>query len=425
MPEPNEKLIMQAGMMLPQSLVRSNTPMIPVSNNQEQNQVNKPKFSGVRALSKRMSTAFDRLTGKMDPEKGLQKSDTKALGSLLLELEIVNNNLKSIAEEVRLTARKKQELADKEKELLEEEEKKVTGLAASFRDFRRKFGAFAAIISGKAFLEGDTEKGFENAGLAVTAFLPEIIKVVSTVVMARLLLSGRGSVVTRGMGSGKANLLPQLLLGGGLLSAGAALGSQGDSDQRRFELQKREALPNILTVNDVRRFRNTTKRFDDIMTNTLNKKLPNQTQILQETEEEVKLPPGPKDFVSNIFNRDGSDDLLDTNETKDDTELGSNTDIENLSKVEVQTLKALQELQDSEDFQNELKLLKENDPETANDVLRILNLLDNNEDNDQAFVPDFSSGVAPGTSEVFINPEYASNSKIAFILEYDGSTLLS
>ena len=69
--------------------------------------------------------------------------------------------------------------------------------------------------------------------------------------------------------------------------------------------------------------------------------------------------------------------------------------------------------------------MRENDPETANEVLRILNLLNNNGDNDQAFVPDFSSGVAPGTSDIFINPEYASNSKIAFILEYDGSTLLS
>ena len=424
MPEPNEKLIMQGGMMLPQSLVRSNTPMFPV-NNQEKTEVNKPKFSGVRALSKRMSTAFDRLTGKMDPEKGLQKSDTKALGSLLLELEIVNNNLKSIAEEVRLSGRKKQELADKEEEILKEEEKKVTGLAASFRDFRRKFGAFAAIISGKAFLEGDTGKGFENAGIAVTAFLPEIIKVVSTVVMARLLLSGRGGVAARGMSGGRASLLPQLLLGGGLLGAGAALGSGGDSEQRRFELQKRESLPNILTRNDVRRFRNTTKRFDNILINTLNKKLPNQRQILQETEEEIESPPGPKELINNLFNRKESDDSLDfeeNNEVKNDTEL----DIDNLSGVELQTLKILQEMKDSEEFKKEIELLKKTDPETAEDVLRILNLLsDSAEDNDQAFVPDFSSGVAPGTSDIFINPEYASNSKIAFILEYDGSTLLS
>jgi len=421
MPEPNEKLIMQGGMMLPQSLVRSNTPMFPV-NNQEKTQVNKPKFSGVRALSKRMSTAFDRLTGKMDPEKGLQKSDTKALGSLLLELEIVNNNLKSIAEEVRLTSRKKQELADKEKELLEEEEKKVTGLAASFRDFRRKFGAFAAIISGKAFLEGDTGKGFENAGIAVTAFLPEIIKVVSTVVMARLLLSGRGGVAARSMSGGRASLLPQLLLGGGLLGAGAALGSGGDSEQRRFELQKREALPNILTRNDVRRFRNTTRRFDNILTNSLNKKLPNQRQVLQETEEEIESPPGPLELVKNLFNQDSEEEIDSTN-----TDLKiDGFDIENLSRQEIETLKMLSELKDTEEFNKELKLLKENDPETAEDVLRILNLLsESNDDNDQAFVPDFSSGVAPGSSEIFINPEYASNSKIAFILEYDGSTLLS
>ena len=82
-------------------------------------------------------------------------------------------------------------------------------------------------------------------------------------------------------------------------------------------------------------------------------------------------------------------------------------------------------MRDSEEFKKEIELLKKTDPETAEDVLRILNLLGSNENDDQAFVPDFSSGVAPGSSQMFINPEYASNSKIAFILEYDGSTLLS
>ena len=98
------------------------------------------------------------------------------------------------------------------------------------------------------------------------------------------------------------------------------------------------------------------------MTNTLNKKLPNQRQILQETEEEIESPPGPKELIGNLFKRENTDDSLEeknNNETKDSAEL----DIVNLSGVELETLKSLQEIQDSEEFKREIELLKKNDPE--------------------------------------------------------------
>ena len=243
-----------------------------------------------------MATAFDKLQEKVDVDKGLQKKDTIALGKLLLEIELVNNNLKNISNEVLKSNRKVQELAEKEEEILEEEGKKLTGLAASFNNLRRQFGAFAGLVSAKEFLEGDTSSGLQNAGIAVTAFLPEIIKVVSTVVMARMLLGGRGSAAVAS--GGKGNLLSQLLVGGGLLTTGAILGSGGDSDQRRFELQKRQFLPNLLTKNDVGRFRATTTRFDNILDGTTRPIIKNTPTTLSE---DVEMPAGPLELTGNLF----------------------------------------------------------------------------------------------------------------------------
>ena len=70
-----------------------------------------------------MANAFDKMQEKVDVDKGLQKKDTIALGKLLLEIELVNNNLQNIANEVLKSNRKVSELADKEEEILEEEGK--------------------------------------------------------------------------------------------------------------------------------------------------------------------------------------------------------------------------------------------------------------------------------------------------------------
>ena len=99
MAESNQKLVMQGGMMLPENLVRSNTPMIPSRENKQNNEniTKNPKFSGVVPLSRRMANAFDRMQEKVDVDKGWQKKYTIALCKLLLEIELVNNNLKNIA----------------------------------------------------------------------------------------------------------------------------------------------------------------------------------------------------------------------------------------------------------------------------------------------------------------------------------------
>tara|TARA_B000000557_G_scaffold111741_1_gene90673 strand:+ start:178 stop:1434 length:1257 start_codon:yes stop_codon:yes gene_type:complete len=413
MAESNQKLVMQGGMMLPENLVRSNTPMLPAGENKQNNEniTKTPKFSGVVPLSRRMANAFDRMQEKVDVDKGLQKKDTIALGKLLLEIELVNNNLKNIASEVLKSNRKVKELADKEEEILEDEGKKLTGLAASFQNLRRQFGAFAGLVSAKEFLEGDTGSGLENAGIAVTAFLPEIIKVVSTVVMARFLLGGRGGASTVASG-GRGNLLSQLLVGGGLLTTGAILGSRGDSDQRRFELQKRQILPNLLTKNDVGRFRATTTRFDSILDGT-QRPIINQ-EVASTIDDDVEMPDGPKDLVSNFFNR--------SEEKGDELELESNveggevteevgTDTANIFDFNPKEVTSL--------FQ-ESDMMFTNDESFLSNISG-LNLFDIGGEEDENIDQNntvFSPGTSPGSSFITVNPEYENIVKIPFILQY-------
>jgi hypothetical protein len=415
MAEANQKLVMQGGMMLPENLVRSNTPMIPSRENKQKNEVitKDPTFSGVVPLSRRMATAFDKLQEKVDVDKGLQKRDTVALGKLLLEIELVNNNLKNIANEVLKSNKKVTELAEKEEEILEEEGKKLTGLAASFQNLRRQFGAFAGLVSAKEFLEGDTASGLENAGIAITAFLPEIIKVVSTVVMARMLLGGRGGgagVATMGKG----NLLSQLLVGGGLLTTGAILGSQGDSDQRRFELQKRQFLPNLLTKNDVGRFRATTTRFDNILDGTnrpvIKNNFPNQIS------DDVEMPAGPMEIAGNVFEN------VKERFFKDDKEENDEVIEETSEKVDKNLISALPTDNKTLFEESDMLLGSALDFDLGN-MSGLTNIFTGGEDdevgdmnNDIAFNP----GTSPGSSFIHVNPEYENIIKIPFALQYGG-----
>ena len=57
--QPNPRMIMRGGMMLPEDMVRSNTPFIPTR--EQQNQTATSAKVGVKPLSQRMSEAYDRM----------------------------------------------------------------------------------------------------------------------------------------------------------------------------------------------------------------------------------------------------------------------------------------------------------------------------------------------------------------------------
>ena len=390
---------MRGGMMIPDSFVTPQTSMIP--SRKEEASKTEAKPVGVQPLSKRMNVAYDKFVNKVEPEKGVQGKDVVALGRLLLEIEQVKNNLQSIAQEVQTSSRKKKELDEKEVDLLEKEEDKLTALGASFRGFRRRLAGVSALLAGKQFLEGDISGGVQAATVAVGALLPEIVKITSGLVLGGLIRGGgRGVAAPRG---GRGGLLPLLLAGGGLLGAGSFLGSRGGGDQRRFELTKRQALPQLLSRNDVRRFRLTTNRFDNLVSNVNNNKLNiTNSAFTAGMQDETELPDDPtvgstanffEDFASGLFGgeSEGSDLELSVDEEK----LSSLSDIT------------------SED----LAFLGDDSGEDVN----IFNFDEGDGNNEQ---PTRVPTQVASSSNVTVDPEFSDNSKISYIIQYGGGAVV-
>lgn len=431
--QPNPRMIMRGGMMLPEDMVRSNTPFIPTR--EQQNQTATSAKVGVKPLSQRMSEAYDRMKNNEKKENNkISRKDTVLLGKLVLEIEQVKNNLNSIENEFRSTFRKKAELDKEENELLEEEKERLTILGASFRGFRRRLGAITALLAGKQFLEGDLQGGFQNTAIALTSFLPDIIRIVSGVVLGRMLLGGRGMGAARGVatGGGRGGLLPMLLAGGGLLAAGTALGSRGSGDQRRLELTRRQAIPQLLSRNDVRRFRASSARFDDILTGISDKKNIRINPLVgNDVVDEIEEPKGFVDQlsdlgggISNFFGGDDEEieeeDSIENIDPKEKNNIFSMEDYENEMKSDFADIfgkdKLINLLPDDEiGIVNNNNILTTEGGESKNNIFTI-----GSEDKQISTGND-----TPTTnSNVHVKSTFSDNSKISYILEYGAGAVV-
>jgi len=431
--QPNPRMIMRGGMMLPEDMVRSNTPFIPTR--EQQNQTATSAKVGVKPLSQRMSEAYDRMKNNEKKESNkISRKDTVLLGKLVLEIEQVKNNLNSIENEFRSTFRKKAELDKEENELLEEEKERLTILGASFRGFRRRLGAITALLAGKQFLEGDLQGGFQNTAIALTSFLPDIIRIVSGVVLGRMLLGGRGMGAARGVatGGGRGGLLPMLLAGGGLLSAGTVLGSRGSGDQRRMELTRRQAIPQLLSRNDVRRFRASSARFDDILTGISDKKNIRINPLVgNDVVDDIEEPKGFVDQmsdlgggISNFFGGDDEEieeeDSIENIDPKEKNKIFSMEDYENEMKSDFEDIfgkdKLINLLPDDEiGIVNSNNILTTEGGESKNNIITI-----GSEDKQVSTGND-----TPTTnSNVHVKSTFSDNSKISYILEYGAGAVV-
>ena len=429
--QPNPRMIMRGGMMLPEDMVRSNTPFIPTR--EQQNQTTTSAKVGVRPLSQRMSEAYDRMKNNEKESNNISRKDTVMLGKLVLEIEQVKNNLNSIENEFRSTFRKKAELDKEENELLEEEKERLTILGASFRGFRRRLGSITALLAGKQFLEGDLQGGFQNTAIALTSFLPDIIRIVSGVVLGRMLLGGRGMGAARGVatGGGRGGLLPMLLAGGGLLAAGTALGSRGSGDQRRMELTRRQAIPQLLSRNDVKRFRASSARFDDILTGISDKKNIRINPLVgNDVVDDIEEPKGFVDQlsdlgggISNFFGGDDEEieeDSIENIDPKEKNNIFSMEDYENEMKSDFADIfgkdKLINLLPDDEiGIINSNNILTTEGGDSTNNIITI-----GSEDKQVSTGTD----TPPTNSNVHVKSTFSDNSKISYILEYGAGAVV-
>ena len=305
----NDGYVMRAGMLIPAGMpgVQPQSNFIP----KPQGKTPDPNFKGVKPMARRMSVAYDKLTSRItqEKEKGLEPKTAQALGKLLLEIEIVNSNLQNIAASVKNQTKAQRQLNEEEKKLLEEEEDSLLGLRAGFKDLRTKIGAVSALLAAKQLLEGDYKAAAQSAALAVTSFLPEIINVVSGVVLGRVLGGGARTMAGGPAGRGRGGLLAALLLGGGLVAGGQAMANPGgNADQRRTQFVDSGGS---LTAKDVNRFRSVTARFNNILTGQ--KKGFDATKkedLKAAAPPELEIPKGPVEYAGDILSNLGIDRKL-------------------------------------------------------------------------------------------------------------------
>lgn len=425
---PGQKMVMIGGMMIPEGLVIPQNSMIP--NRIKEDEKTKPKPLDVKPLSQKMSIAYDNIANN-EKEEELSPKYVVALGKLALEIEQVKNNLQSIAQEVQASNRKKKELDDQELKLLEDEKDRLTALGASFRGFRRRLGGITALIAGKQFLEGDISGGIQNASIAVGALLPDIVRLTSGVVLGGMLRGGGGRGVVAPRGGGRGSLLPLLLGGGGLLGLGSFLGSRGSGDQRRFELTKREAFPQLLSQNDVRRFRLTTDRFDNILSNVNNNKINITTSpFTSGVVEDVKLPPtvgesvgDDKDKILNFLgvgDKEESDEEETESLNTDNIERESDTFVDNyMDMFDIQPL-FLNSL--PQDLTNDdLAFL---DDDTMGENINVFDFGGDDDGQNNKMEGVKYSPQLVSSSNISVNPEFSDNSKISYILQYGGGAVV-
>lgn len=225
--------------------------------------ISKKKKPPVTPLARRMALAYDKLEAARAEEKdNLPPKTAAALGRLVLEFEQVNNNLIKLQAAVKNDTKVKKKTSTEEQKLLEDESKQLNGIRAGFFDIRAKFGLFAGALSLKALAEGRPGDAAVNAGFAAAAFIPEIVKLTSGIVLGNLMGGGprRGGRMPR-MG-GRAGLIGgAALLGGGLLLGGGAANA---ADTRRVEMIRQQRAVQI-APNDITRFSEVTNKFDAIL----------------------------------------------------------------------------------------------------------------------------------------------------------------
>ena len=185
-----------------------------------------------------------------------------------LNLEKVNKNLIQLRNEFRADIRDRAKFEEKRAKLLKKEESSLTGLRAATFNLRTIIGAASGASALRQFSQGNISGGLQETGVAVAAFIPEIIDITSKIVVGGLATKGLlgGGGVGGGMPKGKAGLLalPLLALAPLLMGAGNKNNNAPTAEFRR-EQGVRRTRKNIISSGDTDRFGMQLDRFERIL----------------------------------------------------------------------------------------------------------------------------------------------------------------
>jgi hypothetical protein len=187
----------------------------------------------------------------------------------LMNFEKVNTNLVSIRADLNRESIERQKHEEKISKLLKKEERSLVSLRAATTNLRKIIGAAAGASALRSFSQGNIGEGVQETGIAVAAFLPEIIGITSNIVVGGLATKGLigGGTGMAGAPKGKAGLLalPLLALAPLLMGAGKNNQSNAPTSEFRREQEVRRTRKNIISSGDTDRFGAQLDRFERIL----------------------------------------------------------------------------------------------------------------------------------------------------------------
>ena len=220
-------------------------------------------------LERRMDSAYERMLLRVQDGTPVERSQIRGLGSVILEMEQLNNNMKSIQSEIQRDIRARRKYFEAEQKLLKKDiDNQSRFQTAALFDLRKVIGLVGFGIAANELAQGDIGGAVQGIGLGTAAFLPEIAQGVIGILAAKGLIGGglRGGGMVAGglgmLGGGKAKSILALAALGGLLLTGKALADSSSSDNRRLQTIQATKKQSLLKESDVDRFSSQLTRFN-------------------------------------------------------------------------------------------------------------------------------------------------------------------
>ena len=222
-------------------------------------------------LERRMDSAYERMLLRVQDGTPVERPQIRGLGRVILEMEQLNNNMKSIQSEIQRDIRARRKYFEAEQKLLKKDIQQQQGFqTAALFDLRKVIGLASFGIAANELAQGDIGGAAQGIGLGTAAFLPEIAQGVIAILAAKGLIGGLGGGLRTGgmvagglgmLGGGKGKAILALASVGALLLSGKALAG-GRSDTKRLRTIQESKKDPLLQESDVGRFSRQLTRFN-------------------------------------------------------------------------------------------------------------------------------------------------------------------
>ena len=289
-------------MQTPSRTVEPQTPMVP--------------------LERRMDAAYERELIRAQEGVRPERPQITGLGRVVLEMEQLNKNMRSIQNEIQSDIRARRKFFEQEQKLLKKDVENQKGFqAAALFDLRKIIGIASFGLAANELAQGDIGGAAQGIGLGTAAFLPEIVQGVIGILAAKGLIGAgaKGSGVLAGglglLGGGKAKGILALAALGGLLLTGGALASNSSDKTRKQDILEEQRGPSTINSPDVVRFRSQLTKADSIL-ETIKK--------TTKDKKTTKIEIDPKD-IKKVKNKNIREDTQEKKVSQSSTGTGTGT----------------------------------------------------------------------------------------------------